>query len=77
MNAYPTAPTAWGRTRALARRLDVDLPRAVVEGWLTRRDLDQLVETCAACGKPACRPEAQTDLPGRCATAADLDALRL
>ncbi len=77
MNAYPTAPHAWDRTRSLARRLGVDLPRAVVEGWLTRRDLDQLVGTCAACGKTACRPDRQTDLPGRCATAADLDALRL
>lgn len=74
MNAYPTAPQAWDRTRTLAMRLGVDLPRAVLDGWLTRRDLDRLVGACAACGKPACRP---ADATNRCATIADLDALRL
>lgn len=74
MNAYPTAPQAWDRTRTLARRLGVDLPGAVLDGWLTRRDLDQLVGSCAACGRATCQP---ADLPRRCANAANLDALRI
>lgn len=73
MNAYPNAPLAWDRTRLMARRLGVDLPRAVFDGWLTRRDLDSLVGACTACGKTAC----QTGQTTACSNRSDLESLRL
>lgn len=76
MQAYPNAPLAWDRTRTMARRLGVDLPRAVFDGWLTRRDLDTLVCACAACSRPACRPDAAAQTAG-CTNASSLESLRL
>jgi len=83
MNAYPDSPQAWGRTRSMARSAGVDLVGAMVEGWLTRRDVDGLVGACDACGQDSnCRdwrrsPAAQPDLPGFCANKAGIEALRL
>jgi hypothetical protein len=77
MNAYPNAPLAWDRTRQMARRLGVDLPRAVFDGWLTRRDLDGLLCACEACGKPGCGTQEPPDLPGLCWNHCDLESLRL
>ncbi|WP_232622628.1 DUF6455 family protein [Pseudorhodobacter sp. MZDSW-24AT] len=55
MIGYAESPLAWGLTRGMARLLGVNLPSAVVEGWLTRRELGQLVARCEACGqKSAC-----------------------
>ena len=36
MIGYPEAPKAWWLTRGMARISGVNLPRAVVEGWLQR-----------------------------------------
>lgn len=41
---------AWTLTKAMARRAGVDLPAAVVEGWLTRPEVSRLVCTCERCG---------------------------
>lgn len=76
MNTYPTAPHAWSRTRLMARSLGVDLPRAVFDGWLTRRDLDRLVSACAACGQSSCRATAMTPPTQACSNRADLVSLR-
>jgi hypothetical protein len=46
-------PRAWSLTQGMARLAGVNLPGAVVEGWLTRDELDRLVDRCAACGKSA------------------------
>lgn len=78
MNTYPTAPQAWDRTRHMARSIGVDLPRAVLDGWLTRRDLDSLVCACAACASTTCPPPATgRPEPSACTNRATLESLRL
>lgn len=55
MIGFSDAPMAWGLTRGMARVLGVSLPRAVVEGWLSRAELAVLVNRCQACSqKGAC-----------------------
>lgn len=49
MMGYVEAPVAWGLTRGMARVLGLDLPRAVLDGWLTRAELGDLVDRCQAC----------------------------
>ena len=39
--------------RGLAPHLTYDLARAVVEGWLQRDELEDIVARCAACGRGA------------------------
>jgi Family of unknown function (DUF6455) len=51
MIGYPETPKAWWLTRGMARISGVNLPRAVVDGWLHRDELEDLVVRCAACGK--------------------------
>jgi hypothetical protein len=51
MIGYPEAFRAWGLTRGMARISGVNLPRAVVDGWLHRSELDSLVSRCASCGQ--------------------------
>jgi Family of unknown function (DUF6455) len=83
MIAYPNASQAWARTRAMARAAGVDLIGAVVEGWLTRRDLDDLVGACNACAQnTACAswgasPTLHPDLPAFCSNKSGLESLRL
>ncbi len=38
---------------AYPRHGGVNLPRAVVEGWLQRDELEELIIRCAACGRGA------------------------
>jgi len=83
MNAYPTAPLAWDRTRVMARTAGVDLVGAVLDGWLTRRELDGLVCACEACAQDQTCTDwqtglaAQPDLPAFCSNKSDLESLRL
>ena len=49
MIGYPEAPKAWFLTRGMARISGVNLPQAVVEGWLPREELEALIARCAAC----------------------------
>jgi len=51
MIGYEAMPRAWWLTRGMARVCGVNLPRAVVEGWLQRDELAALVARCAACGR--------------------------
>ena len=53
MIGYPEAPKAWWLTRHMARVSGVSLPRAVVEGWLKRDELAEIVSRCAGCAKGA------------------------
>lgn len=51
MIGFPEAPKAWWLTRGMARISGVNLPRAVVDGWLQRAELEDLIACCAACGR--------------------------
>lgn len=82
MFAYPQAPRAWGYTRGMARTIGCSLTDAVVDGWLSREELGDLVEVCRTCGETrqctdwlARTVEAQS-LPGFCPNAAALSALK-
>jgi len=48
MIGYVEAPKAWGLTRGMGRVLGVNLTDAVVDGWLTRGELAELVEALPA-----------------------------
>ena len=51
MIGYPEAPKAWWLTRGMARVSGVNLPRAVLDGWLQRAELESLIVRCVACGR--------------------------
>lgn len=51
MMGYVEAPMAWGLTRGMGRAVGVNLTDAVVDGWLTRAELADLVERCQACDR--------------------------
>lgn len=75
------APKAWGLTRGMARVLGVNVVEAVTEGWLSRADLADLVETCLACDQSerctawlAVTPRAES-LPGFCPNKHQIEAL--
>lgn len=53
MIGYVEAPKAWGLTRGMARVLGINLADAVIEGWLTRPELAELVDRCQACDRSA------------------------
>jgi hypothetical protein len=53
MIGFAETPKAWWLTRGMARISGVNLPRAVVEGWLPRPELDRLIDVCAACTQGA------------------------
>lgn len=81
MIGYPEAPRAWWLTRGMARISGVNLPRAVVEGWLLRDELEDLVARCAACGRGAeCErwlagSGAAHAMPDFCPNKAEIEAL--
>lgn len=82
MLGYVEAPKAWGLTRGMARVLGVNLTGAVVEGWLARSELAELVDRCQACRRAAdCtawlgRTAEAEVLPGFCPNKAALESLR-
>jgi hypothetical protein len=49
MIGYPEAPRAWWLTRGMARVAKVNLPQAVVDGWLSRDELALLIARCEGC----------------------------
>lgn len=82
MIGYPQAPRAWSFTRGMARTMGVNLPNAVLEGWLSREELGGLVDKCLTCTSMrqctnwlAHTVETEA-LPGFCPNAAALSALR-
>ncbi|MDZ4136091.1 MAG: DUF6455 family protein [Paracoccaceae bacterium] len=81
MFGFSETPDAWWLTRGMARSAGVDLSGAVIEGWLTRAELDRLVGRCQSCGRTeAClgwlgRSHAGKDVPGFCAIGAEIESL--
>ena len=43
MIGYPDSPRAWWLTRGMARISGVNLTRAVVDGWLNREELAEML----------------------------------
>lgn len=82
MIGYVEAPRAWSFTRGMARVVGLDLISAVTEGWLTRPELVDLVETCLACDQSApctdwlARTLQADELPVFCPNARALQALQ-
>jgi len=81
MIGYTEAPKAWSLTRGMARLAGLDLPAAVLEGWITREELARMVGQCQSGGcSDACltwlaqgtRPP---DPPGFCAIGTQIAAL--
>lgn len=79
MIGYVEAPRAWWMAQGMARASGVQLARAVVEGWLTRGELAQLVGSCESCGKTCdCREwlaEPHAAPPDFCRIGPDIAAL--
>lgn len=82
MIGYVDAPRAWWLTHGMARTVGVNLPRAVIEGWLTRAELAGLVGRCQTCGKAAdctswlaVSPVPQEGLPTFCCNKEEIEAL--
>jgi hypothetical protein len=83
MIGYVEAPITWGLVRGMARRAGLDVPRAVVDGWITRADLAKIVTRCqtAGCAKNCMDVLAQPtgastkSPPSFCAIKDDLEAL--
>lgn len=49
MLGYAEAPEAWGRAQRMAQARHLNLAGAVVDGWLNRSELGELVDRCRAC----------------------------
>lgn len=83
MIGFVEAPVTWGLVCGMARRAGLDVPRAVVEGWLTRAELAKIVSRCqiAGCAKGCmdvlAKPLGATTQapPSFCAIGAELEAL--
>jgi Family of unknown function (DUF6455) len=81
MIGFVEAPQAWGLTRGMARVLGLNLTHAVVDGWLTRPELGDLLDRCQACNRSAdcttwlARQVSTPALPEFCPNKAALEAL--
>lgn len=80
MIGYTDSPLAWGLTQGMARVAGVNLPRAVLEGWLQRAELARLVGRCQACpeGKSCTNWLAKAQrgsLPAFCVNKAEIESL--
>ncbi len=49
MIGYAEAPHPWARAQRMAQANGLNLAGAVVEGWLTRRELGAIVACCQTC----------------------------
>lgn len=49
MIGYEDMTKAWWLTRGMARISGLNLPHAVVEGWLPRSEVRSLITRCDAC----------------------------
>ena len=81
MIGYVEAPRAWSLTRGMARVAGVNLPDAVIEGWLSRAELADMVDRCQACTAiDACTGwlshcARSTTLPAFCRNKTEIEAL--
>jgi hypothetical protein len=53
MIGFTDSPEAWWLTRGMARLSGVNLPQAVVDGWLSRAELAEIVGRCEGCDRRA------------------------
>ncbi|MBD3764797.1 MAG: hypothetical protein IE927_08705 [Rhodobacterales bacterium] len=80
MIGHVEAPRAYWQTCGMARAVGVNLPGAVLEGWLKRDELDGMVRRCQRCSRltdctawlAAARRER---LPAYCPNKAEIEAL--
>lgn len=49
MIGYVEAPRAWWMAHGMARVAGVNLPRAVLDGFVERRELARMVNRCQGC----------------------------
>lgn len=81
MIGYVEAPKAWGLTRGMGRVVGVNLTDAVVEGWLSRAELAELVDRCQACDRSEdctgwlARTVTADALPAFCPNKPDIESL--
>jgi hypothetical protein len=81
MIGYVEAPRAFGLLRGMGRATGVELIGAVTEGWVSRRELADLVAVCEGCtGAEACQAWLATHIraeapPRFCGNGAALRAL--
>lgn len=83
MIGYVDAPVTWGLVNGMARRAGADVPRAVIDGWLTRADLAKIVSQCKSgdcatdCRDVLAQKAGTTTQspPSFCAIKAELEAL--
>lgn len=81
MIGYAEMPKAWWLTRGMARISGVNLSRAVLEGWLQRDELEDLVTRCAACHRVKdceawlTRSGSAKTMPDFCPNKAEIEAL--
>ena len=81
MLGYADAPEAWGRAQRMAQARRLNLAGAVVEGWLNRSELGELVDRCRACLRGVQCSDWVTDhnpaaaIPPFCANKPLIDAL--
>ncbi|MFZ1470655.1 MAG: DUF6455 family protein [Paracoccaceae bacterium] len=81
MFGYSQSPKSWCLTRGMARLCGVNLPMAVLDGWLTRAELEDLVERCdhckafAECSLWMAQSGAATAMPGFCPNKSRIEAL--
>lgn len=75
-------PDAFWLTLGMARVAGANLPSAVVEGWMTRAELDVMIDRCDSCGKDrdclawlARTPGPVAHLPGYCPNAPEIESL--
>lgn len=81
MIGYPDFPRAWWLTRGMARISGVNLTRAVVDGWLNREELAEIIGRCDLCtNSDACdrwlaKSGAETAIPDFCPNKSAIEAL--
>ena len=81
MIGYVEAPKAWWLTYGMARVVGVNLPHAVLDGFVKRSELAAMVSRCQSCGKAdACsawlaQVVTEPQLPVLCRNKAELEAL--
>lgn len=82
MIGWTEAPRTWPLADAMARKAGLDLPRAVLDGWLRRDELGRIVGRCTACGATDdcagwIRAGQAAVPPGFCANKAEIEALSI
>ena len=80
MTDTQSGPRAYWMAQGMARATGLHLARAVVEGWLTRRDLAAIVARCHTCAQEVSCTKWIASLheeaaPAFCAIKPELDAL--